>query len=81
MADIGVEQKEMVKKYKAARGAAWNVVFRTLRKHRMSNMVDADDAVNYPLVDLLTADGRSIADGEMQMVELADEITLALNVT
>lgn len=69
-----------IEAYKAARGTAWNVVFRVLRDYRLSNTADVDGG-NYPLVDAMSPPGSNIGVGEMEMVDLADQITLALNVT
>ena len=59
------------------RSAAWNAIFAALRDYRMSNMRD-DLGGGYPLVDLMSNDGESIATGEEEMAMLADEISIAL---
>lgn len=51
-------------------------VFRILRNFRLSNMAD-DEGDAYPLVDAMTADGCSIADGIEQMQSLAYDIAEA----
>ena len=68
-------------KYAAVHGRIWNDVFDALRRYHMSNMTCDDDGGPYPLIDLMTCEGKTIADGERQMVLLADEIcgTLALS--
>ena len=68
-----------IEAYKAARGPAWNVVFGVLRDYRLTQTVD-DLGNGYPLVDAMTPDGQSIDKGAMEMVDLADQITTALNV-
>ena len=69
-----------VRAYWLSRDAVWRKVFATLRDYRMQNMSDADDpSCAYPLVDLMSNDGASIATGEEEMVNLADEISLALS--
>jgi hypothetical protein len=64
--------------YRADRGEVWTKIFDTLREYRMSNMVYADGDSNYMLVDLMSGEGRSIGDGEWEMIGLADEIHIAL---
>jgi len=44
----------------------------------MGNMVEADGEGAFPLVDLMSRDGDTIASGELEMVALADEIATAL---
>jgi hypothetical protein len=60
------------------RSPAWNAVYATLREYGMPNMADEDGLGPYPLVDLMSREGETIADGEAQMAELADEICYAL---
>jgi hypothetical protein len=59
------------------RGVLWLAVYDAIREYRLSNMID-DDQNAYPLVDLMTADNRTIADGEEQMVGLADDVIEAV---
>jgi hypothetical protein len=66
--------------YKAGRGPAWNAIFDTLRSHRLSRSVD-ELGGPYPLVDALSQPGTTIETGEWEMIVLADEIALVLNVT
>lgn len=70
---------EEAEKYREARGVAWRSVFDTLRDYRMGNMI-YEEGDGYCLVDRLSRDGDgvSIADGEMEMVSIADEIMIAL---
>ena len=70
--------EESIEKYKASRSKRWAAIADVLRQHRMTNMED-DDGEAYPLVDLMTNSGRTIADGEWQMIVLADEIDMALD--
>lgn len=63
--------------YRKARGPEWNKVFDTLHEYRLANIVD-EDGYGYPLVDLMTRDGVSISDGEMELVAITDEIMIAL---
>jgi hypothetical protein len=53
------------------------IIFATLRDYRMSNMMDEDGGF-YPLIDLMSNDGTSIATGEAEMLLLADDIAAAL---
>ena len=63
--------------YKACRSTSWAKIYDTLRAYRLSNMAD-EDGNPYPLVDAVSPPDRSIAEGEAQMIILADEISLAL---
>ena len=56
------------------------VIYGALRSYHMTNMnyADEDGGGNYPLVDLLTPDGCSIAEGEEQMRYIADDIVEAI---
>lgn len=71
---------EEAERYRASRGPEWCKIFDTLRDYRMSNMAWEDGEPGYPLVDLMSrvGDTVTIADGEWEMVALADEIGLAL---
>lgn len=65
--------------YRDARGPEWRAIFDTLRDYRLSNMTyEGTSDEFYPLVDLMSNEGQGIDTGEMQMVELADEISLAV---
>lgn len=75
---------EEASKYREERGEQWSKVFDALRNYRMSNMAFEDDPhVAYPLVDLLSRSGDqvTIADGEWEMVAIADDIITALEAT
>lgn len=63
--------------YRDNRGEKWAAVFDTLRHFRLSNMADEDGGA-YALVDLMSRDKASIADGEWEMVVLSDDILSAL---
>lgn len=62
-----------IEDYKAERTDIWAKIIDVIRDYRLMNMVDVDGE-NYPLVDLMTAEGCDIGDGENEMVALADEI-------
>lgn len=65
--------------YRDARGPEWRAIFDTLRDYRLSNMTyEGTSDEFYPLVDLMSNEGQGVDTGEMQMVELADEISLAV---
>lgn len=74
----GLSLSEDAKAYWAVRGEAWRKVFAVLRDYRMTNMRD-DIGGGYPLVDLMSNDGKSIATGQEEMVHLADEISATLD--
>lgn len=65
-------------RYRAIRGPKWCAIFDAMRNHRLSNMCFEGSDEGYCLVDALSAEGESIAGGEMQLVELTDEILIAL---
>lgn len=71
---------EEAERYRASRGPEWCKIFDTLRDYRMSNMAWEDGEPGYPLVDLMSrvGDTVTIADGEWEMVLLADEIGIVL---
>jgi hypothetical protein len=54
------------------------VIHATLCDYILTNMHDADGGAGYPLIDLCTADGRSIADGRDQLFMLAEDVEEAL---
>jgi hypothetical protein len=56
---------------------SFDIIATVLRDYRLSNMRD-DIGGAYPLVDLMSNDGHSIATGEEEMVWLADEISASL---
>lgn len=58
--------------------ARFTKIYDTLREFRLSNMT-FEEGDFYCLVDAMTAEGRSIDDGEEQMKELAAEIVSALD--
>lgn len=68
---------ELAERVEGARSAQWNAVYSTIRSYRMTNMRD-DIGGGYPLVDLMSNDGCSIATGEEEMEMLADEIIIVL---
>lgn len=73
------EQEPTTDDYRDARGPEWRAIFDTLRDYRLSNMTyEGTSDEFYPLVDLMSNDGQGIDTGERQMIELADEISLAL---
>jgi hypothetical protein len=53
-----------------------DVVVQTMRSHTMSNMVYAEDGLNEPyrLIDLLSAEGETIASGEKEIELIGDAI-------
>jgi hypothetical protein len=53
-----------------------NAAYNAMRGYGMSNLVCAEDGLNtpYPLVDLLSTKGQSIATGEREMELIADAI-------
>lgn len=63
--------------YRKARGEEWSKVYNALREYRLSNIRD-HDGFEYPLVDLMTRDGVSISDGEMELVYMTDVLFEAL---
>lgn len=66
-------------KYMGNRDSDWLNIYDTLRSFRMGNMAcDDDPSSAYPLVDLMSCDGCDVGDGEEQMVQLADEISIAM---
>ena len=69
--------QDETEKYRASRGPLWSAVFDILHDYRMSNMAD-QDGCGYPLVDLMSNDGQSIATGEWEMICLTDEIMAAI---
>ncbi len=73
------EHDALLDAYRKDRGPAWTVIFDTLREYDLTNMVcdDGSDAP-YPLVDLMSNEGESITTGENEMINLADEIHMAL---
>lgn len=76
---MGKEQGPTPDDYRDARGPEWRAIFDTLRDYRLSNMTyEGTSDEFYPLVDLMSNEGQGIDTGEMQMVELADEISLAV---
>lgn len=60
-----------------ARAPVTDTIYETIREFRLTNMRD-EDGCDYPLVDAMTRNGRSIADGEEQMRDLAYAISQAL---
>ena len=62
----------------ALREDAGKVIYRALRDYRMSNMVFESDGDPYCLVDLVSADGKSIADGENELELIAAAVAAAL---
>ena len=52
-------------------------LYGVLRKYRLSNMGD-EDGDNYPLVDVVTPEGRNIGEGEEELGELAFELACAV---
>ena len=71
---------EEAETYRKERGPQWTAIFDALRDYTMSNMCWEDGLTGYPLVDRLSreGDGVTIADGEWEMVNIADEIMSAL---
>lgn len=63
--------------YKAVRGPEWTKLYDALRGHKLQYTAD-EDGNAYPLVDALTPPGRTINEGEMEIVALADEIMFVL---
>lgn len=71
--------EKFVKEHKVDRSNTWVSVFLALREYRMTNMVFRDEGDPYCLVDLMTADGESIENGELEMVSLADDIVARID--
>lgn len=65
--------------YWDARDEIWRNIYRALHDYRLSNMTFEDSDEPYPLLDNMTRDGESIDDGEMELVCLADEISVAIS--
>ena len=57
-----------------------DAIYEIIRNFQVSNMAD-DEGNCFPLVDLMSAEGRDIGDGEAQMRELAYQIELAAQLT
>jgi hypothetical protein len=56
-------------------------IHKVLCDFRLPNMVCEDEDAPYPLVDAVTAPGRSIDNGKQALFDLADEIAFALTDT
>jgi hypothetical protein len=69
--EVGVRERHVAAGL--GRGVLWLAIYDALRAYRLSNMGDEDGGA-YPLVDLMTPDGRSISEGEQEMVNLADDV-------
>lgn len=74
-----VTVEKEIEKHRAARSSEWRAVFDALRNYRMTNML-FEEGDGYCLVDRLSRDddGVSIADGEMEITYIVDEIMFAI---
>jgi len=63
------------RRYWDDRDEDWRNIYRALHEYRLSNMTFEDEDEPYPLVDNMTREGESVADGELELVFLADEIS------
>jgi len=61
------------------RGPTWCAIFDTLRHYRLPNMVFEGTDEAFCLIDLVSTIGGDISTGEDQLLQLADEISIALD--
>ena len=56
-----------------------NCIKKTLLRYRMTNMfVEGDETDAYPLLDLLSTDGKDISTGEEELENIMDSICIDL---
>ncbi len=66
------------REYWEARDEDWRNIYRALYDYHLSNMVYEGTDDPYALVDNVTRDGDSLADGQLELIFLADEISVSV---